>query len=145
MKKFIILSFLCLLMSNSIEAAHHESAKDEKIIFILDMEVIEGKEKSVDSLISRLVKNVKSTEPGTIIYQYFKSVDNKISLYEVYNNNEDALYHVTSFLNGKLRSEFESTFLVKSFQVLGNSSEKLKEAMTVYTEDHRFISNGFKR
>tara|TARA_B100000925_G_scaffold69967_1_gene48427 strand:+ start:861 stop:1259 length:399 start_codon:yes stop_codon:yes gene_type:complete len=132
-------------MSNSIEAAHHESAKDEKIIFILDMEVIEGKEKSVDSLISRLVKNVKSTEPGTIIYQYFKSVDNKISLYEVYNNNEDALYHVTSFLNGKLRSEFESTFLVKSFQVLGNSSEKLKEAMTVYTEDHRFISNGFKR
>ncbi len=145
MKKFIILSFLCLLMSNSIEAAHHESAKDEKIIFILDMEVIEGKEKSVDSLISRLVKNVKSTEPGTIIYQYFKSVDNKISLYEVYNNNEDALYHVTSFLNGKLRSEFESTFLVKNFQVLGNSSEKLKEAMTVYTEDHRFISNGFKR
>ena len=145
MKKFIILSFLCLLMSNSIEAAYHESAKDEKIIFILDMEVIEGKEKSVDSLISRLVKNVKSTEPGTIIYQYFKSVDNKISLYEVYNNNEDALYHVTSFLNGKLRSEFESTFLVKSFQVLGNSSEKLKEAMTVYTEDHRFISNGFKR
>ena len=145
MKKFIILSFLCLFMSNSIEAAHHESTKDEKIIFILDMEVIEGKEKSVDSLISRLVKNVKSTEPGTIIYQYFKSVDNKISLYEVYNNNEDALYHVTSFLNGKLRSEFESTFLVKSFQVLGNSSEKLKEAMTVYTEDHRFISNGFKR
>ena len=74
-----------------------------------------------------------------------KSQDNKISLYEVYNNNEDALYHVISFLNGKLRSEFESTFLVNSFQVLGNSSEKLKEAMTVYTEDHRIISNGFKR
>ena len=66
-------------------------------------------------------------------------------LYEVYNNNEDALYHVISFLNGKLRSEFEATFLVNSFQVLGNSSEKLREAMTVYTEDHRIISNGFKR
>ena len=145
MKKFIILSFLCLFMSNSTEAAHHESAKDEKIIFILDMEVIKGKENNVDSLINRLVINVKSTEPGTIIYQYFKSQDNKISLYEVYNNNEDALYHVISFLNGKLRSEFESTFLVNSFQVLGNSSEKLKEAMTVYTEDHRIISNGFKR
>jgi len=132
-------------MSNSIEAAHHESTNDEKIIFILDMEVIKGKENSVDNLISRLVKNVKSTEPGTMVYQYFKSEENKISLYEVYNNNEDALYHVISFLNGKLRSEFESTFMVKSFQVLGNSSEKLKEAMTVYTEDHRIISNGFKR
>ena len=145
MRKFIILSFLCLFMSNSIEAAHHESTNDEKIIFILDMEVIKGKENSVDNLISRLVKNVKSTEPGTMVYQYFKSEENKISLYEVYNNNEDALYHVISFLNGKLRSEFESTFMVKSFQVLGNSSEKLKEAMTVYTEDHRIISNGFKR
>ena len=81
MRKFIILSFLCLFMSNSIEAAHHESAKDEKIIFILDMEVIKGKENNVDSLISKLVKNVKSTEPGTIVYQYFKSQDNKISLY----------------------------------------------------------------
>ena len=145
MRKFIILSFLCLFMSNSTEAAHHESINDEKIIFILDMEVIKGKENNVDSLIDKLVKNVKSTEPGTIVYKYFKSQDNKISLYEVYNNNEDALYHVISFLNGNLRSEFESTFLVKSFQVLGNSSEKLKEAMTVYTEDHRVIFNGFKR
>ena len=49
---------------------------------------------NVDSLISRLVKNVKSYEPGTIVYQYLKSQDNKISLYEVYNNNEDALFMI---------------------------------------------------
>lgn len=145
MRKLILLSILCLFITNSLEAAHHETANDDKIIFILDMEVIDGMESKVDDLINRLVKNVKSTEPGTMIYQYFRSPANKISLYEVYNNNEDAYYHVISFLNGKLRSEFESTFSVKGFQVLGNSSKKLKEAMIVYTEDHRSAYNGFKR
>ena len=122
-------------MTNSLEAAHHETVNDDKIIFILDMEVIDGKESKVDDLINRLVKNVKSTEPGTMIYQYFRSPGNKISLYEVYNNNEDAYYHVTSYLNGTLRSEFESTFSVKGFQVLGDSSKKLIQMYKDYFEE----------
>jgi quinol monooxygenase YgiN len=109
------------------------------------MLVIEGKEDGVDDLIERLVSNVNSTEPGTIVYEYFKSSNGQVSLYEVYKDDRAAQFHAISFLNGNLRKEFEETFEVKNFQVLGNSSNKLKEIMTVYTRDHRKITNGFRR
>jgi len=144
-KKLLLGIFFSFLINMDASAGHHELSKNEKIIFILDMLVIEGKEGGVDNLIERLVSNVKSTEPGTIIYEYFMSSNGSVSLYEVYKDNESAYFHAFSFLNGNLRKEFEETFSVKSFQVLGNSTNELKEVMTVYTKDHRSIINGFRR
>ena len=142
--KLIVISLFVLFSTPSF-AGHHEVEKNKEIIFILDMLVIEGKEDGVDDLIERLVSNVNSTEPGTIVYEYFKSSNGQVSLYEVYKDDRAAQFHAISFLNGNLRKEFEETFEVKNFQVLGNSSNKLKEIMTVYTRDHRKITNGFRR
>ena len=145
MKNVFLGLFFSLLINSISFAGHHEVEKNKEIIFILDMLVIEGKEDGVDDLIERLVSNVNSTEPGTIVYKYFKSSNGQVSLYEVYKDDRAAQFHAISFLNGNLRKEFEETFEVKNFQVLGNSSNKLKEIMTVYTRDHRKITNGFRR
>ncbi len=68
-----LLIILSLLFSPLSFAGHHSESKNEQIIFLLDLEVIVGKENQVDDLIDRLVDNVKKTEPDTIAYEYYAS------------------------------------------------------------------------
>ena len=92
MKKFLILALLIPIVS---EAMHHKS---EPIIFYLDMEVADGKDDNVESFISYLSKTVKDTEPETMYYKYWISPDKKkVSLMEVYQTNEAALFSYECF------------------------------------------------
>ena len=140
-----IILFLSLLFSPFSFAGHHSESKDEQIIFLLDLEVIEGKENQVDDLIDRLVDNVKNTEPGTISYEYYASSEDRIFLYEVYKDHDSAEFHVDSFMQGDLMPIFVETFKVVTFEVLGTTTDELKEKMKDFTQDHRPKTDGFKR
>ena len=140
-----IILFLSLLFSPFSFAGHHSESKDEQIIFLLDLEVIEGKENQVDDLIDRLVDNVKNTEPGTISYEYYASSEDRIFLYEVYKDHDSAEFHVDSFMQGDLMPIFVETFKVVTFEVLGKTTDELKEKMKDFTQDHRPKTDGFKR
>ena len=140
MKKFLILVLLMPIVS---EAMHHKS---EPIIFYLDMEVADGKGDNVESFISYLSKTVKDTEPKTMYYKYWISPDKKkVSLIEVYQTNEAALFHMNAFDKAAHRDKFLETFVITNFQVLGNTNEELKAAMAFVTTDHRSLVDGFNR
>tara|TARA_Y100000996_G_scaffold336304_1_gene272890 strand:- start:40 stop:468 length:429 start_codon:yes stop_codon:yes gene_type:complete len=139
------LLFLSLLFAPLAFADHHSESKNEQIIFLLDLEVLEGKENQVDNLIDRLVANVKKTEPGTTVYEYYASTKDRIFLYEVYENHAAAEFHVDSFLQGDLMPIFVDTFRVVSFEVLGTTTDELKEKMKDFTNDHRPKTKGFVR
>ena len=140
-----ILLFLSLLFSPLGFTGHHSESKDQQIIFLLDLEVIEGKENQVDDLIDQLVENVKKTEPDTIAYEYYASESDRIFLYEVYKNHAAAEFHVDSFMQGDLMPIFVETFNVVTFEVLGTTTDELKEKMKDFTRDHRPKTDGFKR
>ena len=140
MKKLLLLSMLVpfLLM-----AMHHKS---EPIIFYLDMDIAEGKSDSVQDFVDYLVKTVKRTEPKTMFYKYWISEDKtKVSLMEVYHSNEDALFHMDAFDKASHKQKFIDTFVITNFQVMGDTNDELKEAMSAFTQDHRTLINGFKR
>jgi len=140
MKKLLLLSMLApsLLM-----AMHHKS---EPIIFYLDMDIAEGKSESVQDFVNYLVKTVKRTEPKTMYYKYWISEDKtKVSLMEVYHSNEDALFHMDAFDKASHKQKFIDTFVITNFQVMGDTNDELKEAMSAFTKDHRSLMNGFKR
>ena len=140
MKKLLLLSMLApsLLM-----AMHHKS---EPIIFYLDMDIAEGKSDSVQDFVNYLVKTVKRTEPKTMYYKYWISEDKtKVSLMEVYHSNEDALFHMDAFDKASHKQKFIDTFVITNFQVMGDTNDELKEAMSAFTQDHRTLINGFKR
>ena len=89
---------------------------------------------------------VNETEPKTMYYKYWISEDKKnVSLMEVYHSNEDAIFHMNAFAEAPHRDKFLETFIVKSFQVLGDTNDDLKNAMEAYTNDHRTLMNGFQR
>ena len=50
-----------------------------------------------------------------------------------------------AFAEAPHRDKFLETFIVKSFQVLGDTNDDLKNAMEAYTNDHRTLMNGFQR
>lgn len=124
---------------------HHSDPNDEQIIFLLDLMVIEGKEAEAEDLIDKLVDNVKKTEPGTIVYEYYASSRDRYFLYEVYSNHTAAEFHVDSFIKGNLMPAFVETFEVVTFEVLGSTSDELKKKMNDFTTDHRAKTDGFKR
>ena len=140
MKKFL---FLGMLLPSFVLGMHHKS---EPIIFYLDLDVAEGKSDEVNDFVDYLVSAVKETEPKTMYYKYWISNDKKkVSLMEVYDSNEDAIFHMNAFAEAPHRDQFLETFLVTNFQVLGNTNQELKDAMKAYTEDHRTLINGFQR
>ena len=140
MKKLLLLT---MLVPSFLMAMHHKS---EPIIFYLDMDVAEGKSDSVQDFVNYLVKTVKRTEPKTMYYKYWISEDKtKVSLMEVYHSNEDALFHMDAFDKASHKQKFIDTFVITNFQVMGDTNDELKEAMSAFTQDHRTLINGFKR
>ena len=140
MKKLLLLS---MLVPSLLMAMHHKS---EPIIFYLDMDIAEGKSDSVQDFVDYLVKTVKRTEPKTMYYKYWISEDKtKVSLMEVYHSNEDALFHMDAFDKASHKQKFIDTFVITNFQVMGDTNNELKEAMSAFTQDHRTLINGFKR
>ena len=140
MKKLFLLT---MLVPSFLMAMHHKS---EPIIFYLDMDVAKGKSDSVQDFVNYLVKTVKRTEPKTMYYKYWISEDKtKVSLMEVYHSNEDALFHMDAFDKASHKQKFIDTFVITNFQVMGDTNDELKEAMSAFTQDHRTLINGFKR
>ena len=142
MKHFLL---VFLLISSPTLAMHHSSG-DEQVIFLLDLNIIEDQSNNVDDLIKRLVSNVKATEPNTLIYKYYSNEDGSdIFLYEVYKNHAAAEFHVDQFMQSDFMPEFVATFEVESFEVLGTTTDQLRQKMIDFTDDHRSIIKGFKR
>ena len=140
MKKLLLLT---LLVPSFLMAMHHKS---EPIIFYLDMDIAEGKSENVQEFVDYLVKTVKKTEPKTMYYKYWISEDKtKVSLMEVYHSNEDALFHMNAFDKASHKQKFIDTFVISNFQVMGDTNDELKGAMSAFTKDHRSLMNGFKR
>ena len=132
-----------MLAPSLLMAMHHKS---EPIIFYLDMDIAEGKSDTVQDFVNYLVKTVKRTEPKTMFYKYWISEDKtKVSLMEVYHSNEDALFHMDAFDKASHKQKFIDTFIITNFQVMGDTNDELKEAMSAFTQDHRTLINGFKR
>jgi len=137
---------LVLLLLSSPTWAMHHSSDDEQIIFLLDLNIIEGQSNKVDDLIQRLVSNVRATEPDTLVYNYYSNEDGSdIFLYEVYKNHAAAEFHVDQFLQSDFMPEFVAIFEIESFEVLGSTTDELREKMINFTDDHRSIMKGFKR
>ena len=110
------------------------------------MDVAEGKSGMVNDFVEYLVATVKKTEPDTMYYKYWVAEDgSKVSLMEIYPNNEAALFHMNAFAEAPHRDKFLDTFIVTNFQVMGDTSNELKDAMKDYTTDHRVLVDGFKR
>ena len=144
MKKYIGF-FVALLLPLYGFAGHHE-ATENQIIFAINADIVDGKAGSFRSLLEDMVPAVKASEPNTMRYQYFiNSDDTKLTLIEVYPDNDAALFHMTAFGSSPFADEFLASITITSFVVAGNASAALMEAVEPFTTDNRPFTQGFIR
>ena len=142
--KRILITLLMLLAPMSI-AGHHE-ATENQIIFTINADIVEGKADSFKALLKEMVPAVKASEPDTTRYQYFMSPDNKkLTLIEVYPNNEAALFHMAAFAVSPFGEEFLASISITSFVIAGNASPELMKSVERFTSDNRPPVQGFIR
>ena len=133
-----------LSLSTYLVGMHHE--KLDVVVFVIDLEIIEGQDSNARDFVSRITNNVKDKEPRTLVYQYhFSKKENKVFLLEIYPNNEAALIHMNNFLGSKWETEFVQNFTIKNFQVLGNANSELEKSLEPFTKDFRNNLIGFDR
>ena len=138
------ISLFLVFFSTSLLSMHHE--KLDVIVFVIDLEIIEGQEKNAKNFVSKITKNVDEKEPQTLVYQYhFSNEENKVFLLEIYPNNQAALIHMDNFVGSKWEAEFVKNFSISNFQVLGNANSKLKKSLAPFTKDFRSNLIGFDR
>ena len=138
------LSLLLIVVSSSLFSMHHE--KLDVIVFVIDLEILDGQKNKARNFVSRITDNVNKKEPQTLVYQYhFSKEENKVFLLEIYPNNEAALIHMNNFLGSEWESEFVKNFSISNFQVLGNANSKLKKSLEPFTKDFRSSLIGFDR
>ena len=143
MKK--IFTLLVMFLASISFAGHHE-ATDNQIIFTINADIVEGKAESFKSLLKEMVPAVKASEPNTTRYQYFMSTDNnKLTLIEIYPNNEAALFHMIAFGSSPFAAEFLASIKITSFVVAGNASPELMKSVEPFTSDNRTPVQGFIR
>ena len=143
MKKLLIL--VSLLITTIYFAGHHEATKNQ-IIFTINANIVEGKADSFKALLKEMVPAVKASEPDTTRYQYFMSPDNKkLTLIEVYPNNEAALFHMAAFAVSPFGEEFLASISITSFVIAGNASPELMKSVEPFTSDNRPPVQGFIR
>ena len=143
MKKLLIL--VSLLITTISFAGHHE-ATENQIIFTINANIVEGKADSFKALLKEMVPAVKASEPDTTRYQYFMSPDNKkLTLIEVYPNNEAALFHMAAFAVSPFGEEFLASISITSFVIAGNASPELMKSLEALTSDNRPPVQGFIR
>ena len=143
MKK-ILITLLMLLVPMSF-AGHHEAAENQ-IIFTINANNVEGKADPFKALLKKMVPAVKASEPDTTRYQYFMSPDNKkLTLIEVYPNNEAALFHTAAFAVTPFGEEFLASISITSYVIAGNASPELMKSLEALTSDSRPLVQGFIR
>lgn len=143
MKKILI--GILILAGSSLWSMHHKDSASP-IVFAIDLFVTEGKVEEAISFTKKITRHVKSTEKGTVVYEYYFTPDGKkCFLYEIYKNSDAALRHVNDFVSGDFEEEFLTYFTINSFQVLGSAKLDLKLALQEFTSDFRTLEEGFKR
>ena len=74
------------------------------------------------------------------------SPDNKkLTLIEVYPNNEAALFHTAAFAVSPFGEEFLASISITSFVIAGNASPELMKSLEALTSDNRPPVQGFIR
>ena len=136
--------FICLLFILITGCAgNHE---EDVVTFAIDFAVTEGKEKEARNYSEIISKHVLTSEPETLVHEFYFSEDSKnMYLVEVYKNSDAATSHVKAFQQGPHLEEFFKFFKLKSFVVMGNAKNDLKKSLEGFASDFRTLESGFRR
>lgn len=116
----------------------------DQVQYLVEFTIAEGKAEEFKSLIHSLIEKVKKNEPGVDSYQlFYNSGENKSYMLERFRNSEAVMAHLANIGN-KLPEILELAPITR-FEIFGNISEEVKEALKSVGADRFGYLDGFNR
>lgn len=101
----------------------------EYVAWMFELEVREGREADLRTLMNEMVDATHSNEPGTLMYEWnFTDDGRRLFLYERYAGSAAAMTHIATF-GSKFASRFFEILEPRGFTLFGNPSEDVKQAL----------------
>lgn len=116
-----------------------------EVFWVLELNIINGKEDQLDSLISDMSAATKLNEPNTLYYEWFVDEAKKTcTIYERYTDSDALLIHMGNF-GENFAGRFMSIFEISNFTVFGAPSDDAIAALDTLRAKYMHFAGGFHK
>jgi len=116
-----------------------------EVFWVLELNIINGKEDQLDSLISDMSAATKLNEPNTLYYEWFVDEAKKTcTIYERYTDSDALLIHMGNF-GENFAERFMSIFEISTFTVFGTPSDDAIAALDTLGAKYMHFAGGFHK
>ena len=130
--KFIVASVVFFALNGSTFASSNGFNPNE-LTYVVTMSANEKTAAQIDDFSAFYHALVEGNEPGTLAWQFYRGVDEKIYLIERYADSDAALQHVTNISPGGIQEkefgDFNDHFVIEKLTIHGSPSTKLIESL----------------
>lgn len=96
-----------------------------KILFLVESDILPGKEDELRQAVADLKQHVAATEPGTLRYDWFINSDaSSLRLVEEYDSMQSAIFHGSNY--AAFRLKLDELRVVKRRTICGDLSDEAK-------------------
>ena len=113
--------------------------------WLLELAINDGELDNFQALRAEMIEATQSDEPGTLIYEWFVSADNKqCHVYERYVDSAAVMVHLGNF-GAKFADRFLAILTPERLTVYGDASEEVRGALAGFGAVHLSEEHGFAR
>lgn len=105
------------------------------ILFLIESEILPGKEAELREVVSELSEHVVATEPGTLRYDWFVDTEAQtLRLVEEYDSFESAMFHGKNYR--AFRIKLDELRVVTKRTICGDVSDEAKAILAPLQADY---------
>lgn len=115
------------------------------VFWIFEATIKEGKVDALMDIVSEMTEATKANEPGTLIYEWTISSDNRTGqVHERYIDSDAALTHLATF-NANFAERLMTLIEPSKMTIYGDASEALKNELSGANPAYMKVVAGFAR
>lgn len=107
----------------------------DNLLFLIESEILPGKEAELREVVTELAEHTASTEPGTLRYDWFINTETQtVRLVEEYESFDAAMFHGENYRAFRIR--LEDLRVVTSRTICGDVSGDAKAVLDLLQPDY---------
>lgn len=107
----------------------------ENMLFLIESEILPGKETELRDVVRELARHVAATEPGTLRYDWFINTEAQtVRLVEEYDSFESAMFHGKNYKEFRIR--LDELRVVTKRTICGDISDETKATLDLLQPEY---------
>lgn len=107
----------------------------DHLLFLIESEILPGKEAPLRGVVRELTQHVTATEPGTLRYDWFINTEAEtLRLVEEYDSFESAMFHGKNYAEFRIR--LDELRVVTKRTICGDISDEAKATLDLLEPEY---------